>query len=298
MSRDRISWQRGSLFLLAVLATAAPGGHAFQTVKSAGLLKIVDVLFEDYEGFTTPRLEIRAGRDVVLIFRIEGFERRESIGESGLPEYRVSLRYEVELRDPQGVLVEPVKTGELESLLGVQDEKWQPLIRWSAGVPSWSPSGSYAIHIRVFDEIGDQRVEGSFPLRVRGEAVQPSDALTAQQVEFARSDEGPWSPHRYFALRDPVHVRYKIVGFRVSPEKRIWVEQDWSVLNAEGVVVLFQQNAVEDRSENFYPPRFLATTFHLQLDDPKPGAYTLRIALRDRLGEQSASFDFPFTLRP
>jgi hypothetical protein len=284
--------------LLAALTAVAPGAHAFQAVKSAGPLKIVDVLFEDYEGFTTPRLEIRAGRDVVVTFRVEGFERREGMGENGLPEYRVSLRHEVELRDPEGVLVEPLEKGEQDSLLGVQDEKWQPLVRWSAVVPSWSPTGNYAIHIRVFDEIGDQRVEGKVSLRVRGEAVQPSDSLTVQQVEFARADEGPWSPYRYFALRDPVHVRYKIVGFRISPEKRIWVEQDWSVVNAEGVVVLAQENAVTEQSENFYPARFLATTFHLELDDPKPGAYTLRIALRDRLGDQAASFDFPFTLRP
>lgn len=296
MLRARISWRW--LPLLAALMAVAPAARAFQVVKSAGPLKIVDVLFEDDEGFTTPRLEIRAGRDVVLTFHVEGFERREGVAESGLPEYRVSLRHEVELRDPQGVLVEPVEKGELDSLLGVQDDKWQPLIRWSAVVPSWSPSGSYAIHIRVSDEIGDQRAEGSFPLRVRGEAVQPSDALTVQQVEFARADEGPWSPLRYFALRDPVHVRYKIVGFRVSPEKRVWVEQDWSVLNAEGQVVLSQENAVTEQSEHFYPPRFLATIFHLELADPKPGAYTLRIALRDRLGDQAVSFDFPFTLRP
>ena len=103
---------------------------------------------------------------------------------------------------------------------------------------------------------------------------------------------------RYFALRDTVYVRYKVVGFRISPEKRVWVEQDWSVLNAEGVVVMSKENAITEQSQHFYPQRFLATTFHLELEDPKPGAYTLRIALRDRLGDQAAAFDFPFTLRP
>jgi hypothetical protein len=294
----RITCCRQRLLLAAALAAVVPGAHAFQAAKSTSPLKIVDVLFEDYEGFTMPRLEARAGRDVVLIFRVEGFERREGKAESGLPEYRVSLQHEVELRDPDGVLVAPAESGKLETLLGVQDDKWQPLIRWTAALPPWSPSGNYAVRIGVFDEIGDQRAEASVAVRVRGEAVQPSDTLAVRQAEFARTDEGPWSPQRYFALREPVHVRYKVVGFRVSPEKRIWVEQDWAVLNAEGQVVLAQENAVAEESENFYPARFLATSFHLEFDDPKPGAYTLRIGLRDRVGDQTASFDFPFTLRP
>ena len=33
-------------------------------------------------------------------------------------------------------------------------------------------------------------------------------------------------------------------------------------------------------------------------DDPKPGMYTLRIAIRDRVGEQAISTDSNFFLQP
>ena len=45
-------------------------------------------------------------------------------------------------------------------------------------------------------------------------------------------------------------------------------------------------------------PRFLTTSFQLQLDDPQPGAYILQIALRDRIGDQTYAQEAPFNLRP
>jgi len=269
-----------------------------QAVKAAGPLKIVEALFEDYDGWPTPRLEVPAGRDVVLNFRMEGFERRSGKDAAGYPQDQVSLRYQVELRDPKDVLVAPAKHGQIETTLGPQDDQWRPLVRWSAPVPAWAPSGAYAIHIQVEDAIGEQRAELTVGFQVRGENIPPADTLQINHPEFARSDDGPWSSQRSFALRDPVYVRFQIVGFRVSSENKVWVEQDWTVLDAEGKVVISQPEALSDQVQNFYPPRFLATNFRLDLKDPKPGSYTLRITLRDRIGDQTASSDSQFNLRP
>ncbi|MBI4479786.1 MAG: hypothetical protein HY651_07155 [Acidobacteria bacterium] len=271
---------------------------AVQANQSASPLKIVDVLFEDYEGWPSPRLELKAGGEAVLNFRVEGFERREGTSDAGYPESRVSMSYEIELRDPQGALVEPVKVGQVEQVLGQQDDKWRPLVRWSAMIPEWAPSGDYPILIRVEDKIGTQQAEGRATLQVRGQSIPAADTLRAEHLEFARSLDGPWTPQRYFALRDPVYVRFTVVGYRIASDQRVWVEQDWTVLDAEGKVLIHNDNAVEEQSQHFYPPRFLTTSFLVELENPKPGPYLLRIALRDRLGDQTYSQEAPFTLRP
>jgi hypothetical protein len=289
--------------LLGVLVCLSPtvagaAQSAAATAKSAGPLKIVDALFEDEEGFPVSRIEVKAGGEAVLTFRVEGFDRLAGKSETGLPESWVRLQYEVELRDPSGVLVQPVKSGNFENLLGPQDDKWRPLIHWTGEIPAWAPTGNYPIHIRVRDSIADRRAEQTVSLRVVGESVSPASGFQAQQVEFARSDDGPWTPQRYFSLHEPIHVRFKVVGYRVSPRNQVWVEQDWEVLDADGKVLVSQPNAVNDQVQAFYPPRYLATTFRLDLEDPKPGAYTLRITLRDKIGDQTATVDSPFNLRP
>jgi len=288
--------------VLAAVALAAfaiaPTARAFQAAKVSGPLKIVDVLFEDYEGFPAAHLELKAGEEAVLNFRVEGFNRLPGKSDSGLPESSVRLQYEVELRDPKGVLVVPAKDGAIQQILGLQDDQWRPLVRWTAEIPAWAPSGNYPIQIRVKDEIGDQQAEYKVFLQVRGESVPASDTLQAERLEFARSLDGPWSGQRYFALDDPVYVRFKIIGFRLAPDHRYIVEQDWTVLDAEGKVVVHKENAVEDQQQHFYPPRFLTTDFRVQLENPKPGSYTLRVALRDHIGDQTFSQDAPFHLRP
>jgi hypothetical protein len=276
--------------------------ESFQTVPPQSppqaSLKITDVLFEDMEGWQSGRVELKAGAEAIMTFRVEGIERREGKNEVGYPEEQVSLKYDIEFRDPSGELVEPLYLGELATTLGPQDEKWQPLLKWSARLPAWAPSGNYSVGIRVRDELGEQQAEHKATLRVAGESVAETETLQVQRLEFARSERGPWTPQRYFTPADPILVRYKIVGFRTSPEKRVWVEQDWEVRDAEGNVLISQQNAVTESSENFYPPRFLSTNFSLTLDEPKPGAYTLRVTVRDRIGEGIATAEAHFNLRP
>jgi hypothetical protein len=290
------------LLLLAAFALSSPATlsspAAMQVDKSTGPLKIVDALFEDVDGFPEAHMELKAGGEAVLTFRVEGFERLTGKGENGLPESWVRLQYEVEMRDPGGVLVQPAKAGDYENLLGPLDDKWRPLIHWTAEVPEWAPTGNYPIRIRIRDSVGDKKAEQSVTLRVIGESVAPSSTLQAENLQFARSDRGPWSSQRYFALKDPVYVRFHVVGFSFAPGNQVSVEQDWSVLDAEGKVVVSKENAVTEQLHSFYPTRFLTTQFRLDFENPKPGPYTLHITLRDRNGDQTASLDAPFNLRP
>ena len=107
-----------------------------QANKSGGLLKIVDVLFMDFDGWPAPQLIAPAGSEVILDFKMDGFERREGRDANDYPEYQVALRYEIELHDPEGVLVVPGEEGQIQPVLGPQDDNWSPLVRWSAAIPA------------------------------------------------------------------------------------------------------------------------------------------------------------------
>ena len=170
-------------------------------------------------------------------------------------------------------------------------------------MPSSAPDGDYHVEIRVTDRIAERDTRRRVTFRVRGEAVQPSDTLEIRRLEYARSERGPWFPSRTFSIADRIWARYKIVGYRVSPENQVWVEHDLAVLDvedsdAEDNVLVSQINAAVQRDQSFYPPRFLPTVFEVELEDPQPGEYRLQVNVRDRIGHQSSFLESKFSLRP
>jgi hypothetical protein len=284
------------LLLIAEWATASLQAPA--PASPARLLRISDVQFEDDRGDVRYSLNTKAGSDIVLTFRVEGFERRRVTDPGAIPEDRVWLRYEAELRDPQGVLVQPAQAGEVDTILGPRDDQWRPRIRWSGSLPPTAPTGEYKVLLRVHDAQANADTNQTVPIRVQGELVRPAESLEVQQLEYANSPNGPWFARRVFAVGRPIHVRYKVAGFRASPEKEVSVEQDWAVTDAEGNVLVSQENAVVEKQQGFYPPRFLSTSLELRLTDPKPGTYTLRITVRDTVSGESVTHASEFSLRP
>ena len=283
----------------AVLSAGVAYGFSQTPAETAEPgLRIDDVQFEDEHGDVRYSLITEPGTEVVMSFRVQGFERRHVEDPGEVPEERVHLQYEAALRDPQGVLVAPGESGEVDTILGPRDDEWSPRIRWSAALPSHTLSGEYNVELRVKDVQSGEETTGSVPVRVRGETVRPDAPLGVQQLEYANTRNGPWFSRRFFAPKRPIHVRYKVAGFEVSPDNEVWVEQDWAILNAEGNVVVSRQNVVVDHEKSFYPPRFLRTVFDLTLDDPMPGTYTFRIVIRDRMSGQSTSHDSEFFVRP
>ena len=282
----------------ALFAGAVAGFSQTPAETAEPGLRIDDVQFEDEHGDVRYSLITGAGTEVVMSFRVQGFERQRVEKQGEIPEERVRLQYEAALRDPQGVLVAPGESGEVDTLLGPRDKEWSPRIRWSAALPSYALAGEYQVDLRVKDVQSGEETTRSVPVRVRGETVRPDAPLGVQQLEYANTRNGPWFSRRFFAPKRPIHVRYKVTGFAVSPDNEVWVEQDWAVLDVEGNVLVSQQNVVVEQEKSFYPPRFLRTVFELALEDPQPGAYTLRIVIRDRVSGQSTSHDSEFSVRP
>ena len=286
-------------FVWAVsFAGVVPGFRQTPAQTAEPGLRIDDIQFEDEHGDIRYSLITGAGTEVVMSFRVQGFERRRVEDPGEVPEERVHLQYEAALRDPKGILVAPGESGEVDTILGPRDGEWRPRIRWSAALPSYALTGEYKVDLRVRDVHSGEETTKSVPVRVRGETVPPDAPLGVEQLEYANTRNGPWFSRRFFAPKRPIHVRFKVAGFAVSPDNEVWVEQDWAVLDAEGNVVVSRQNAVAEHEKNFYPPRFLRSVFELSLDDPKPGTYTFRIVIHDRVSGQTTSQDSEFFVRP
>ena len=259
--------------------------------------RITDVLFEDYNGALYSRWEMKPGEEVALTFRVESFGRQEQLDKEGLREDRVELHYQIELRDPEDVPVTPEQSGDINTTLRPQDRDWRPKVDWTAKIPPTAPGGEYGIRILLSDRIAQKDVERKVNFRVAGPRLAPQNRLVVRQLEYANSERGPWSRERYFAPSETIWVRYQVAGFGLSPEKQLSVEEDWSVLDEEGKIITTKPVAMVEDQQSFYPPHFLTAEFSLNLQAPKPGKYTLRITVRDKIRGQSAEFDSDFFLR-
>ena len=280
---------------------------AFQLCASSSLMQttaqklaITDVLFQDFQGLWQSYFSMDAGGEVSLMFRIAGFRRDRGESQSGLWEWEeaVQLHYNIELRDPSGVVLEPSKTNQIKVRLGPRDEKWQPKINWSAKIPLSAPGGNYQIQIRVKDMLINQEAARIVSFPVLGQQVNSASALELQQLEFSNSAAGPWFSRRVYTISDTIHVRYKVVGFQISVAKEVWVEQDWSIIDPQGNPVVSKTEASVDKIQINYPPRFLPTTFQVKLQDAVPGEYILRILLRDRIGSTESMHETILAMRP
>jgi hypothetical protein len=281
------------LFLLAsptLLAQSSPP-------RAAQGPRITDVLFEDYSGALFSRWQMKPGEEVALSFRVESFRRQEQLDKEGLREDRVELHYQIELRDPEGVPVAPEQSDDVNTTLRPQDGDWRPKINWMAKVPPTAPGGEYSVRIMVRDGIAQKDAERKVQFRVVGPRLVAPDTLVVRQLEYSNSERGPWSRERYFAPSETIWVRYQVAGYGLSSEKQVSVEEDWTVLDADGKIIATKPVAMAEDQQNFYPPHFLTAEFSLNLQTPKPGKYTLRIGVRDKIRGQSAVFDSDFFLR-
>ncbi len=273
--------RRGWLFTLLLAANLA----------AADKLAIVDAFFEEPDGRITRNLVLNGGDTNYFSFKVAGFRADAK--------QKIQLAYTVECFDSRGTpIVEPLH-GKEEGTLSPQDEHWQPKINWSAVVPTYAPSGTYLVKVHVEDQIAkaDANHESSF--KVRAENVAPEDKLAVRNFVFSDTDGGASKPNNNYRPGSTLWASFKLVGFRITKDKEYWVEHDLSVLDANGKVLFSNPNAAVEQHKQFYPPQVLTTSFNLDLQaGVKPGEYTIRLDARDRLGEQTATFETKFRVEP
>ncbi len=276
----------GRRILLLVLICLASG---FRLPVAAADLSIQDAYFEDYDRVLVREQWLTAGDTLYLRFRIGGFQADR--------DDQVRLAYWIDCVDPKNVPLTETLSQKIEERLRRQDQDWRPKVNWSLVIPAFAPSGEYRVNILVRDEVAGQEVRHQVNFSVRGETVEPSATLTVRKFQFADTEYGTPKPSTTYLAGSTLWARYWLVGFRVGPEKQVWVEEDLTVLDAEGEVLYAKPKALVEKHRMFYPPRFLHATFSLDLQpDLRPGDYTIRLEIRDLLAEQNIRYEAKFTV--
>lgn len=268
--------------LLLMFAGVAPG---------AGPLSVVNPVIEQTEGGSPvpAGFEHPPGEVLFFSFQVQGYQ---ASGE------HIRLRYRVEAFDPKGVpIVEPASEP-VEADLAPQDKEWKPKVRREIPIPPLAGSGTYTIRVQVTDEVAKADAAKEVPFEVRGRDVAMSDSLVIRNFHFYRSEDSPDALDKAaYRPGDALWARFDITGYQFAEGNRIDMAYDVAVLNADRKVLWSQTDAAVEKTQSFYPKRYVPGAMSLNLQTSiRPGEYAVRITVRDAIGNQSCETTQGFTV--
>jgi len=281
---DTETRRRGAAGLAFLLAM----GAAF----AAGPLAIVNPLISDSDGGAPlPSTFTHApGETMFFAFQVDGYKAS--------PADKVHLTYHIDAFDPRGVrIIEPIQD-EVTDTLAPEDKTWKPAVRTEIQIPPLADSGAYKISISVKDEIGHAEAAREVPFEVRGRRVDPSDTLVIRNFRYFRSEQET-EPLAKPAYRpgDAVWARFDIIGFKYGEGNAIDVIYDVAVIAPDGKVLWSQKEAAVDKSQSFYPKRYVPGSMSINLQrNIHPGEYGMVVTAHDRIGSQSYEARQNFTI--
>jgi hypothetical protein len=250
---------------------------------AAGPLSIVNTVahqMEDGPASTIPK-SFTPGETVFFSFQVENYKVSE--------DDKVRLLARVEAFDPKGVALQPPAETKIDTEVAPQDKEWRPKIRTQIEIPPLAMTGPFRIAVKVTDELAGTSAEKDVPLTVTGRPAPESDKLAVLNFGFyRREDEARPLGTPAYRPGDQVWVRFDIAGYRLGPKNSVDVEYGVAVLSPSGKVLFSQAQAATERSESFYPKRYLPNSFSLSVQpDTKPGEFTIVVTAKDNIGQQT-----------
>ncbi len=267
-------------FWLAATASAPPP------------LSIAALTLHQYEGGPPlgPSFRFGRGESVFVRYRVLGFARTK--------DQRVHLECSLEALDERGIRLVPVQHQSIQTELAPQDKDWAPVVRHDFVIPPLLDPGAYRIVIAVEDKLSAAKAHAETSFLVHGPAVEPSPVLVARNFRFLKGEDGPVVEGAPLFFRgETLWARFEITGYKIGDNNRIDVEYGLSVLGATGKEIYAEPLAAAERSNPFYPHRYLPGILSLDLSNAKPADYTLVVRIRDLVGGQRYEERFPFQVR-
>jgi len=230
------------------------------------------------------------GETMFFSFQVDGYTA--SSGD------RVHLSYKLDAFDPHGVRIMQPAAAEIEETLAPEDKNWKPTVRQEIVIPPLADSGTYKIVISVTDLVAKATAAKEVPFEVRGRRVDASDTLVIRNIRFFRGEDDREALSKPAYRRgDAVWARFDIIGFKYGEANSIDVSYDVAVLAPSGKVLYSQPQAGADRSQSFYPKRYVPAVFSLATKpDTRPGEYTVSITAHDGVGNQTSEARQSFTI--
>ena len=136
------------------------------------------------------------------------------------------------------------------------------------------------------------------PFRVRGHEVAASDTLVVRNFRFLRREDDAQALEKpVYKPGDTVWAKFDIIGYRYGAGNKVDVSYVISILGAGGKVLWTQPEPAVEESDSFYPKRYVAADFNINLQgDIRPGAYTIAVAVKDAIGNQTGEGKYTFTV--
>jgi hypothetical protein len=226
------------------------------------------------------------GETIHFSCQAEGFRKVDRPKDSGKQD--VSLKFQIEVRDKNGVLLQPVQEGKIETIVTPEDKNWMPKLRDTIAVPPLADTGEYTVLVKLADELASANIEKSTVFHIKGRDVAPSDTLIVRNFRFLRNedDEKPL-PVAAYRPGDAVWARFDMTGYKLGDKHQVDIEYGLTVLREDGSEAYSEPQAANQKTQTFYPQRYQPGELNLNLAKDQPlGKYTIVLAVRDNLGKQ------------
>jgi hypothetical protein len=236
--------------------------------------------------FVTSDYKFLPGDYVYFSFQIAGFaiasfERNEI--------HKVSLKYAVVPQDSDGVPLTEPATGSIQEEVNAEDKNWTPKRRASFLLPSYLASGTFRVHVTVYDLYGKTEQSKDFPFHIGGVEITPSASVDVQHFRFLRreDDREPLDIPAY-SPGDTVFARFDMAGFKLGAGNSYALEYGVSVIQPNGKMFLDAPHAAELKASSFYPAQFLPGTLRITIPpNSVKGGYVLKLTVHDLIGNKS-----------
>jgi hypothetical protein len=267
------------LLLLALPRQAAPAD------KPLAIVRPVFALSEDGPPEASDE-DFVPGETIYFSCLVEGYRKSDKPDDYG--KQNVALKFQIEVRDKNGTLLQPMQEGKVDTTVSQEDKDWRPKLRDKIVVPPLADTGEYVVLVKLSDEIAKATEEKRAVFQIKGRDVAPSDTLTVRNFRFLRNEDDP-KALLVAAYRpgDPVWARFDMTGYKLGDKNQVDIEYGLTVLREEGSVAYSEPQAANQKIQSYYPQRYQPGELNLNLAKDQPlGKYTIVLSVRDNLGQQ------------
>ena len=260
---------------------------------AAPALEIVRPTVSQMDGgaIDPPGFEHAPGETLFFACRVSGFTKNE--------DEQMHIKYSVQAFDSKGVPLTELYENEMKAEVTPQDKEWLPKIATEVVIPPLIAGGAYKIVVKAEDVLAKTSAELAVPFQVRGYQLDPSDTVVVRNFRFYRAEEDTQPVEKaVYNPGDSVWARFDITGYKFGPKNKMDVSYLVSLINSEGKVLYTQPQPAVEQTESFYPKRYVPAAMGLNLQkNIRPGEYTIAVAVKDAVGDQSFDGKYTFTVQ-
>ncbi len=254
---------------------------------STGRLRAGNFAFvEGNGGPVRPNAVFKPGDRVFLKYDIAGFARDA--------QKAPHLRFQLTAADPAGVAIHQPWTTRFDGPL-----PRGATVNGSLGLelPSFAPSGSYKINVKVHDEVDNTNLEMTPVFQVNAPAVTVPQGPEIRDLQLSRSKNGP--AETGFEAGATVYMTCSVFGLHFQND-RTSARMSHKVLGPQGQVLVDSPDFLDLSKQEYYRPAIYSVPVWGELTIPsemKKGIYTDQYSVVDNLTNQTITQEVKFEVR-